>query len=412
MAFVRVAAARLRFQGRHAADAPRSLPQRRTSPRSSASTVCVTPQVTGDETFFDALFAGSGTSFADVKAKAEKGEPQTALTIAAKVTITIDQTYEVISQQTTHNVVGVIEGSDARLKDTYVLFGAHLDHLGYSQTGGSRGAGPKLPPSQPRCTGRRDGGREDGPASDARSRRWRAERGGAARGAPVRRRRRLLSISATSSATAPTMTARDRRRCWQSPRRSPPDRVRSVRLSSSGMPARRTGLYGSRFNADFPIVPLDRIQTELNIDMVGRDDCDNIEGDYSNTLFIVGADRISTDLHNVIVETNRGMRVAADARLRAQRSAGSGERLHAQRPFQLRVEGHSGRVLHDRPAPGLSPRRRTPSTRSGSTRWRDRAAGVSDRVRDREQRRHADARQQGVADRIRIEGGGHHVGTR
>jgi len=39
--------------------------------------------------------------------------------------------------------------------------------------------------------------------------------------------------------------------------------------------------------------------------MVGRDDCDNIEGDFSNTLFVIGADRISTDLHNVIVETNR-----------------------------------------------------------------------------------------------------------
>jgi len=39
--------------------------------------------------------------------------------------------------------------------------------------------------------------------------------------------------------------------------------------------------------------------------MVGRDDCDNIEGDYTNTLFIVGADRISTDLHNLIVETNQ-----------------------------------------------------------------------------------------------------------
>jgi hypothetical protein len=41
------------------------------------------------------------------------------------------------------------------------------------------------------------------------------------------------------------------------------------------------------------------------MDMVGRDDCDNIEGDYTNTLFVVGDDRISTDLHNVIVETNR-----------------------------------------------------------------------------------------------------------
>ena len=65
-----------------------------------------------------------------------------------------------------------------------------------------------------------------------------------------------------------------------------------------------TGLYGSRFNADYPVVPIDRVQAQLNMDMVGRDDCDNIEGDYTNTLFVVGADRISTDLHNIIVETN------------------------------------------------------------------------------------------------------------
>ena len=65
------------------------------------------------------------------------------------------------------------------------------------------------------------------------------------------------------------------------------------------------GLYGSRFNADFPVVPLDNVQAQLNIDMVGRDDCDNLEGDYSNTLFVVGADRISTDLHNLVVATNQ-----------------------------------------------------------------------------------------------------------
>ena len=65
-----------------------------------------------------------------------------------------------------------------------------------------------------------------------------------------------------------------------------------------------SGLNGSRYNADFPIVPLDKVQVQLNMDMVGRDDCNNIEGDYSNTVFLVGADRISTDLHNLIVQTN------------------------------------------------------------------------------------------------------------
>jgi len=64
------------------------------------------------------------------------------------------------------------------------------------------------------------------------------------------------------------------------------------------------GLNGSRYTADFPVVPLEKVQAQLNMDMVGRDDCDNIEGDFSNTVFIVGADRISTDLHNLIVQTN------------------------------------------------------------------------------------------------------------
>jgi hypothetical protein len=41
----------------------------------------------------------------------------------------------VINEQISHNVVGMIEGSDPVLKDTYVMFGAHLDHIGYSQTG-------------------------------------------------------------------------------------------------------------------------------------------------------------------------------------------------------------------------------------------------------------------------------------
>ncbi len=41
------------------------------------------------------------------------------------------------------------------------------------------------------------------------------------------------------------------------------------------------------------------------MDMVGRDDCNNLEGDYTNTVFIVGDDRISTDLHNLIIETDK-----------------------------------------------------------------------------------------------------------
>ena len=55
--------------------------------------------------------------------------------------------------------------------------------------------------------------------------------------------------------------------------------------------AEESGLQGSRFHADFPVVPLEKVQAVLNMDMVGRDDCDNLEGDYRNSVFVVGADR-------------------------------------------------------------------------------------------------------------------------
>ena len=35
--------------------------------------------------------------------------------------------------QYTRNVVGIVEGTDPKLKDTYVAFGAHYDHVGYAE---------------------------------------------------------------------------------------------------------------------------------------------------------------------------------------------------------------------------------------------------------------------------------------
>jgi hypothetical protein len=49
------------------------------------------------------------------------------------------------------------------------------------------------------------------------------------------------------------------------------------------------------------------VQAHVNLDMVGRDDCNNVEGDYTNSVFVIGADRISTDLHNVIVGVNEAL---------------------------------------------------------------------------------------------------------
>jgi Zn-dependent M28 family amino/carboxypeptidase len=54
--------------------------------------------------------------------------------------------------------------------------------------------------------------------------------------------------------------------------------------------------------ADYPVVPLDKVSAQLNIDMVGRNQCDDPA--KANTLFLVGSDRISSELHNLNEDAN------------------------------------------------------------------------------------------------------------
>src|SRR5207249_9353595 len=57
------------------------------------------------------------------------------------------------------------------------------------------------------------------------------------------------------------------------------------------------GRYGSLYFADYPTVPLARIVAELNVDMIGRNR--NDKSSESNTVYLVGSDRISSELHDV-----------------------------------------------------------------------------------------------------------------
>jgi Zn-dependent M28 family amino/carboxypeptidase len=65
------------------------------------------------------------------------------------------------------------------------------------------------------------------------------------------------------------------------------------------------GLYGSRFFADYPTVPLDRIVAQLNIDMIGRNRDD--KKSEANTVYLVGSDRISSELHQVSRDANQSL---------------------------------------------------------------------------------------------------------
>lgn len=65
-----------------------------------------------------------------------------------------------------------------------------------------------------------------------------------------------------------------------------------VFLANSG---EEKGLWGSEYYTDHPIFPLEKTTVNLNIDMIGRSDPDR-KPDTLNYIYVVGDDKISTDL--------------------------------------------------------------------------------------------------------------------
>ncbi len=64
------------------------------------------------------------------------------------------------------------------------------------------------------------------------------------------------------------------------------------------------GLYGSRYYTENPVFPLENTVTNLNIDMIGRIDKNHEPEEKSNYIYLIGSDRLSTDLHNISEEAN------------------------------------------------------------------------------------------------------------
>ena len=155
------------------------------------------------------------------------------------------------------NVVGFLPGSDKTLKGEYVGIGAHLDHLGIRKQDG-----------QPDVIFY--GADDDGSGSTA-----------------------LLAI-------AKAMTQ---------------SKVKTKRtILFMAFCGEERGLVGSRWLADNPMFPIDKMTCELQMDMVGRDSDGVQNGDRNrvdvgaenvDTLRLVGSKRISTELHNTILDLNK-----------------------------------------------------------------------------------------------------------
>lgn len=73
-------------------------------------------------------------------------------------------------------------------------------------------------------------------------------------------------------------------------------------LANSG---EEKGLWGSEYYTDNPVYPLDKTTADLNIDMIGRKDPGKKQGDSNNYVYIVGDDKLSTDLHKISLDINK-----------------------------------------------------------------------------------------------------------
>jgi Zn-dependent M28 family amino/carboxypeptidase len=76
------------------------------------------------------LFAGSGHTFDDVLAALNADKPLPHFPLAVKIRSRLSMTHSEVKSE---NVVGVLPGSDPRVKNEYVVVSAHLDHLGIGE---------------------------------------------------------------------------------------------------------------------------------------------------------------------------------------------------------------------------------------------------------------------------------------
>lgn len=67
--------------------------------------------------------------------------------------------------------------------------------------------------------------------------------------------------------------------------------------------AEEVGLHGSRYYTEHPVFPLEYTVAALNTDMIGR--VDKSHEDTEDYVYVIGSDRISTELHYIIQESNK-----------------------------------------------------------------------------------------------------------
>jgi len=141
-----------------------------------------------------------------------------ALRVMEDVTLEITTNSKVLQNESAPNTVGILEGSDPTLKDQYIVFSAHMDHVGVGEPVGGDAI---------------YNGADDDASGTAG----------------------IIELAEAFSLMHPR------------PRRS------MIFLAVSG---EEKGLWGSDYYARHPSVPVDQIVADLNADMIGRNWRDTI----------------------------------------------------------------------------------------------------------------------------------------
>ena len=142
------------------------------------------------------------------------------------------------------NVIGVLPGTD--LKDEYLFITAHYDHIGKRDTVINYGAD------------------DDGSGT--------------------------VSIIELAEAFVKAKAA------GNGPRRS---------IAFMAVSGEEKGLWGSEYYGDHPLFPLEKTTADLNIDMIGRIDPKRKIGDSLNYVYVVGDDKLSSDLRTISEAVNK-----------------------------------------------------------------------------------------------------------
>ena len=213
------------------------------------------------------LLDGEKLSLDDAQkaARAADAPAVTAFALADAKRLKVSPAY-VEEKATTQNVVAVLEGSDPKLRDEYVALGAHYDHVGVS-TRGSAGGDVIF-----------NGADDDGSGT--------------------------VALMAVAEALA----------------RNPKERPRRSVLFVWHC-GEEKGLWGSEHFTKNPTVPLEKIVTQINIDMIGRsrkpNDADPRNANLSepHQIYVIGAKKLSTQLGTLAEKVNKGFRnIAYDYR--------------------------------------------------------------------------------------------------